>query len=91
MLDGVKAVVVDVDGTLVHRDGSKAHVEPGAKELLARIRSSGRRFAIFTNGSHEPPAWFAAGLRDVGLDVSDEEMLTPLLSVREYLRMQRLD
>jgi NagD protein len=91
VLDGVKAAVLDVDGTLVHRDGDEVHVEPGASEVLARIRSSGRRLAIFTNGSHEPPAWFARGLRDVGLDIADDEMLTPLLSVCEYLRMQRLD
>jgi len=91
VLDGVRAIVLDVDGTLVHRDGDKIYVEPGAKAVLERIRSSGRRLAIFTNGSHEPPAWFAAGLRDVGLDVADDEMLTPLLSVREYLRMRRLD
>ncbi|HZT44825.1 MAG TPA: HAD hydrolase-like protein [Gaiellaceae bacterium] len=90
-LDGVKAFVLDVDGTLVHRAGDAVHVQPGAAELLARIRSSGRRLAIFTNGSHESPAWFAQGLRDAGLAIADEEMLTPLRSVQAYLRMRRID
>jgi len=91
VLDGVKAIVLDVDGTLVHRAGDEVHVQPGAREVLAAIRASERRLAIFTNGSHEPPAWFARGLRAAGLDIADEEMLTPLRSVQAYLRMRRLE
>ncbi|HZO63311.1 MAG TPA: HAD hydrolase-like protein [Gaiellaceae bacterium] len=91
MLEGVRAVVLDVDGTLVHREGERIHVQPGAREVLRRIRESGRRLAIFTNGSHEPPAWFAGGLRASGLDVADDELLSPLRSVGAYLRMRRLD
>jgi HAD superfamily hydrolase (TIGR01450 family) len=91
VLDGVKAIVLDVDGTLVHRAGDEVHVQPGAREVLARIRASGRRLAIFTNGSHESPAWFAEGLRAAGLDIAAEEMLTPLRSVQAYLRMHRLE
>ena len=85
-LDDVKGFVLDVDGTLVHRDGEDVHVLPGAREVLERIRASGRPLALFTNGSHIPPAGFAAGLRDAGLDVADDELLTPLTSVRTYLR-----
>jgi HAD superfamily hydrolase (TIGR01450 family) len=91
VLDGVEAVVLDVDGTLVHRAGDAVHVQPGAREVLARIRASGRRLAIFTNGSHESPAWFAEGLRAADLDIADEEMLTPLRSVQAYLRLGRLE
>jgi NagD protein len=88
-LDDVKGFVLDVDGTLVHRDGDDVHVLPGARELLDRIRASGRPLALFTNGSHISPAGFAAGLRDAGLDVADDELLTPLSSVRTYLRAHR--
>ena len=85
-LDGVQGFVLDVDGTLVHRDGDDVHILPGARELLERIRASGRPLALFTNGSHISPAGFAAGLRDAGLGVADDELLTPLTSVRTYLR-----
>jgi HAD superfamily hydrolase (TIGR01450 family) len=67
------------------------HVQPGAAEVLAKIRESGRQLAIFTNGSHESPAWFAQGLRGAGLDIADDEMLTPLRSVQAYLRMRRTE
>jgi HAD superfamily hydrolase (TIGR01450 family) len=85
-LDDVRGFVLDVDGTLVHRDGDDVHLLPGAREVLERIRASGRPLALFTNGSHISPGGFAAGLRDAGLAVADDELLTPLSSVRTYLR-----
>jgi HAD superfamily hydrolase (TIGR01450 family) len=85
-LDDVKGFVLDVDGTLVHRAGEDVHVQPGAREALAKIKASGRSLAIFTNGSHATPEAFAAGLRAVGLPVEDDELLTPLRSVQAYLR-----
>ena len=88
-LDDVQGFVLDVDGTLVHRDGDDVHVLPGARELLERIRASGRPLALFTNGSHIAPAGFAEGLRDAGLEVADDEVLTPLTSVRTYLSGRR--
>jgi len=88
-LDDAKGFVLDVDGTLVHRSGEEVHVQPGARELLERIRASGRPLAIFTNGSHLAPEGFAAGLRGAGLDIADDEMLTPLRSVQSHLHAQR--
>ena len=85
-LDDAGAFVLDVDGTLVHRAGETVHVQPGAVEVLERIRASGRPLALFTNGSHVPPEAFAEGLRSAGLHVTDDEMLTPLRSVQVYLR-----
>jgi HAD superfamily hydrolase (TIGR01450 family) len=90
-LDDVRAFVLDVDGTLVHRAGEEVHVQPGAPEVLAKIRASGRPLVIFTNGSHAPPETFAAGLRAAGLPITDDEMLTPLRSVQSYLRAHYRD
>jgi NagD protein len=90
-LDDVGAFVFDVDGTLLHRDGDAVHVQPGAAEVLERIRASGRPLALFTNGSHVPPEAFAEGLRAAGLEVGDDEMLTPLRSVQVYLRALERD
>jgi 5'-nucleotidase len=90
-LDDARGFVLDIDGTLVHRAGEDVHVQPGAREVLAKIRASGRPLAIFTNGSHAPPESFAADLRGAGLSVSDDELLTPLRSVQSYLRAHRPD
>jgi HAD superfamily hydrolase (TIGR01450 family) len=85
-LDDVSGFVFDIDGTLVQRAGDAVHVQPGAREVLERVRGSGRPLALFTNGSHAAPEIFAAGLRAVGLDVADEELLTPLRSVQLHLQ-----
>ena len=84
-LDEVRGFVFDVDGTLVHRAGAEVRLIPGALEVLERIRASGRPYVLFTNGSHVAPEAIAAELRDAGLPVGDEQLLTPLRSVQTYL------
>jgi HAD superfamily hydrolase (TIGR01450 family) len=86
-LDDVRGFVFDVDGTLAHRghDG-RAHPQPGAVEVLDRIRASGRRLVLFTNGSHVTSETMARALREDGLPVSGKEMLTPVESAITYIR-----
>jgi NagD protein len=84
-LDEVRGFVFDIDGTLVHRAGHEVRPIPGAVEVLEQVRESGRPFALFTNGSHIAPAAFARELREAGLPVEDEQVLTPLCSVQAYL------
>jgi HAD superfamily hydrolase (TIGR01450 family) len=85
-LDDVRGFVFDVDGTLVRRFPDGVHPLPGAVEVLNAIRQSGRKLAIFTNGSHLTPEDFARELRADGLPVSDEEIVTPVRSALSYLR-----
>jgi HAD superfamily hydrolase (TIGR01450 family) len=91
-LDDVRAFMFDIDGTLVHRgaDG-RGRPQPGAVEVLDRIRASGRRLVLFTNGSHVPSATIAQGLREDGLPVSDEELLTPVDSATTWLQRHYAD
>src|SRR5262245_39964971 len=86
-LGDARGFVFDIDGTLVHRgpDG-RGRPQPGALETPARIRASGRPLVLFTNGSHVGPAAIAKGLREDGLPVGDDEVLTPIQSAITYLR-----
>lgn len=90
-LDDVAGFVFDIDGTLLQRDGVTVHLQPRATDVLARIRDSGRPFVLFTNGSHLPPDDFANEVRQAGLDIADDELLTPLTSVLFYLRTHEHD
>ncbi|HET9104129.1 MAG TPA: HAD-IIA family hydrolase [Solirubrobacteraceae bacterium] len=87
MLDTVRGFMFDVDGTLLHRgpDG-RGRPQPGAVEVLEQIRASGRKLVLFTNASHVPSAAVAARLRDDGLPVADDEVLTPTDSAITFLR-----
>ncbi len=86
-LRDARAFMFDIDGTLLHRgpDG-RGHPQPGAVDTLQRIRASGRRLVLFTNGSHVPSPTIAQGLRDDGLHVSDDEVLTPVDSATAWLQ-----
>jgi HAD superfamily hydrolase (TIGR01450 family) len=91
-LDSVRGFVFDVDGTLVHREpDGRARPQPGAVDVLARIHESGRPLVLFTNGSHVGAETIARRLRDDGLPVADDEVLTPIESAITYLRRRHRD
>jgi HAD superfamily hydrolase (TIGR01450 family) len=85
-LGDVEGFVFDVDGTLAKRgsDGVTRPL-PGAAAVLERVRASGRPFVLFTNASHVPSSDLARGLREKGLPVGDDELLTPPDSAITYL------
>jgi HAD superfamily hydrolase (TIGR01450 family) len=85
-LEAARGFVFDVDGTLVHRgsDG-RGHPAPGAVEVLARVRASGRRVALFTNASHVRSVTVASGLREDGLPIEEDEVITPVDSAARHL------
>jgi HAD superfamily hydrolase (TIGR01450 family) len=91
-LGDVRGFMFDVDGTLAHRgpDG-RARPQPGAVEVLERIRASGRPLVVFTNGSHIRSETMAQLLREDGIPVADEEMLTPVESAITYIRRRHRD
>jgi HAD superfamily hydrolase (TIGR01450 family) len=86
-LGRAEAFMFDIDGTLLHRgpDG-RGRPQPGAVVVLERIRASGRRLVLFTNGSHVPSPTIAQGLREDGLHVTDDELLTPVDSATAWLQ-----
>lgn len=77
-----------MDGTLVLGDktsgGHKAL--PGARDLLAHLRGNGTPYQVFTNGTARTPSWYASSLRMAGLDVRDEDMMTPSTAAASYLK-----
>lgn len=81
-----------MDGTLVLGDAANSGHQPlpGAGELLALLRRKQIPFRIFTNGTAKTPATYAQGLRQVGFDVRDEEMMTPSSAAAVWFQRRRL-
>ena len=81
-----RAMVMDLDGTLVLGDRNIGghRLLPGSAELIARLRQWDLPFRVFTNGTIHSPRAYAEKLRKAGLDVQDEEMMTPSSAAADY-------
>jgi len=81
-LRNARGYIFDMDGTLVLGDRVNHGLRPlpGATAMLEWVRTRRRPYVVFTNGTNRTPAGFARVLRDAGLDVPDELMMTPASS-----------
>jgi HAD superfamily hydrolase (TIGR01450 family) len=88
-LAAVRAVMLDVDGTLVvpvGPGGAGGDLMPRADELFRRLRECGIRVVVYTNGTTHPPEHYAHELRKHGLPIDDGDILTPALVAATYLQ-----
>ncbi|HTR91499.1 MAG TPA: HAD hydrolase-like protein [Trebonia sp.] len=81
-LRDARGFIFDMDGTLALGDRVNHGLTPlpGAVDMLAWVRDRGLPYVVFTNGTNRSPAHFAAVLREAGLDVPDDQMMTPASS-----------
>ena len=81
-LRAARGFIFDMDGTLALGDRVNHGLVPlpGAVEMLRWARGRNLPYLVFTNGTNRAPAAFARVLRDAGLDVPDEQMMTPASS-----------
>jgi len=74
-------VLLDVDGTLLR--GDKAI--PGGAEALRRLKKRDVAFRLITNTTRRPRAEVAQVLREAGMEVAEEEVLTPAVLARRRI------
>ena len=81
-LRNARGFIFDMDGMLVLGDRVNHGLRPlpGAISMLEWVRTRRLPYLVFTNGTNRTPANFARVLRDAGLDVPDELMMTPASS-----------
>jgi HAD superfamily hydrolase (TIGR01450 family) len=73
------ALADDFDGLLVDLDGVVwvgREVVPGAVEALAELLANGMELVFVTNNSVKPPSAYAARLREAGIEIADDRVLT---------------
>jgi len=73
------ALTDEFDGLLVDLDGVVwigREMVPGAVEALSRMLADGKEIVFVTNNSVKQPAEYASRLRDAGIEVPDERVLT---------------
>ena len=81
-VEGLRGVLLDVDGTLL--DGDVAI--PGAADALARLARAGVAYRLITNTTRRPRVAIADVLCRAGIAVGPDEILTPaVLACRRIL------
>jgi glycerol-1-phosphatase len=72
LADGLDGLLVDLDGVVwIGRE-----MVPGAVEALSRMLADGKEIAFVTNNSVKQPAEYASRLREAGIEIPDERVLT---------------
>jgi len=88
-LTNTNGVMFDIDGCLVISDGpagQDGRILDGAAEAIEYMKSSGRKYCVYTNGTAQKPSDIAAHLRELGIDVPDELVLTPAVVAAEVIK-----
>lgn len=84
-----EGIMFDIDGCLVISDGpagQDGRALEGAAEAIELATSSGRKYCVFTNGTAQRPAEIAQHLRELGINVPDELVLTPAIVAAEVVK-----
>lgn len=82
--------VIDVDGCLVRTaraGGAGGTAMPGAADLLDWLRRHGRNFVVCTNASQRPAREYVRHLREIGLDIAEEEMMTAATAAADHIAL----
>jgi HAD superfamily hydrolase (TIGR01450 family) len=85
MLKGVKAFLLDLQGTLTTRDSSGKTTLIGGEKLLRHLREKGVRVMILTNATRRNEQ-VVQELRTLGLMVDNDEVLSASLATALYLK-----
>jgi NagD protein len=85
-LHSARGFLFDLDGTLVLGDkrNKGLNVLPGAAELLQLLQSRQIPYAVMTNGTVSTPSEYNIKLRDAGLEIPADRILTPSTVAAEY-------
>ncbi|WP_119462808.1 TIGR01458 family HAD-type hydrolase [Rhodospirillaceae bacterium SYSU D60014] len=85
-MTGIRGVLLDLDGVLyVGND-----LLPGAREALARLRERRLPVQFVTNSTRRPRRAIQAGLSAMGLNLGDDELVTPARAACTWLGERRL-
>jgi HAD superfamily hydrolase (TIGR01458 family) len=80
-MEGIRAVLLDIDGVLT----VSWQPVPGAVEAVRRLRDAGFALALVTNTTSRTRAWMAATLSDAGFGVTAGDIFTAPAITAAYL------
>jgi NagD protein len=82
---GKKGFLIDMDGVIC-RGGLPI---PGAMEFVNKLKKSGYPFLLLTNNSQGAVGTIVSGLRRLGFNVRENDILTSAMATASYLTMSK--
>ena len=82
----VGGLLIDLDGTVTEAQG----LVPGVTEALALLRAQKMPYRLVTNTTSKPRSVILTKMRDLGLDVPSDVIMTAPIVGREYLLQRGL-
>jgi HAD superfamily hydrolase (TIGR01450 family) len=82
-LSGKSLFLFDLDG--VFYKGKESRVELGGARVVEALRSKGKRLFVLTNNSTDSVQTVRSRLDEIGVSLSEDEILTSALLTAEYL------
>ena len=89
-LHAVKGFVFDMDGTLILGDKKNNNMIPlpGAIAFITLLKKKNIPYVVMTNGTARSPAAYIKVLREAGIPMSSNTMMTPSSVAAEYFVQQ---
>jgi HAD superfamily hydrolase (TIGR01458 family) len=78
----IEGLLLDMDGVLV----TLGEPVPGAAEVLAHLRAAGVVLCVLTNTTSRSRSDIGRCLRDMGMEIADDHVLTAAVSAAAYVR-----
>jgi HAD superfamily hydrolase (TIGR01458 family) len=82
ILNNIKGILTDIDGTLYF----KGKPVTNSIETVSKLRKAGLKLLFLTNTDSKSPDSVYKTLQDYGFDVSQDEIFTPIIAVKEFLQ-----
>lgn len=82
--NNIRALIIDMDGVLWHGD----QPQPGLTDFFQMLRDAGIRFILATNNASHTQDQYVAKLGRMGVEVTQDEVLTSGMATALYLAEQ---
>ena len=86
MIKNIKGILIDLEGVLY----SENKLISGSIEVIRELKKNSLKLRFLTNTTTSPRKLILNKLQDFGFDIEEEEIFTPIIATKNYLRDNRV-
>ena len=85
-IPNIKALLIDLEGVLY----SENKLIPGSIEVIKELKKNNLKLRFLTNTTTAPRKIIFDKLQNLGFDIEEREIFTPIIATKNYLRDSRV-